>query len=78
MIEIIEVIWNHIGPSLAAPGSELAATYQQFVESNPEFLRLTAPRVDSYWACYYRHRCPNPADYPGRRLVDAMQGLARS
>lgn len=47
--------------------------YREFVIENAAFLRLTKQRAVSYWACYYRRQFPRKEDYPGFRLICALE-----
>jgi hypothetical protein len=78
VIEILDVIWSSL-IDLDQPGSTRSSVYGRFLKENPAFLDLTAARVTSYWACYYRSRYlkraehPNWTDYPGFQLVDSLR-----
>jgi hypothetical protein len=67
VIEIIRVIDENLGK----PDSCL---YTQFLQSNPDFLALTAKRVTSYWNCYYRSY--RSEEYVGFRVLRFLRELA--
>ncbi len=53
-----------------------ASAYRAFVRANPAFMTLTRQRVVSYWACYWRARWPDRADYPGARALARLDAMA--
>jgi hypothetical protein len=53
-------------------GSPQRRQYGTFVAHNPAFVDLTVQRVASYWDCYYRHRYPERAAYPGSVLLSSL------
>lgn len=58
------------GPDVGA-----GRTYGKFVRENPSFIALTAQRGVSYWNCYYRSTCPDPAEYPGSMALARLTDL---
>ncbi|MGH1340362.1 MAG: hypothetical protein ACRBN8_02330 [Nannocystales bacterium] len=44
-----------------------------FARANPDFIDLTKQRAISYWDCYHRHRYPKLKDYPGVKLIEALE-----
>ena len=51
-----------------------SAVYQQFANSNPEYILKTGQRIVSYWNCYYR--VIKREDYPGFRILSFLKDLA--
>lgn len=49
-----------------------------FVAENPAFMLRTRQRVVSYWNCYHRHRFPQRHEYPGFRVLEALESVATS
>lgn len=74
--EILLVIERSLLPGLATPGSPVDSIYGGFAAENPQFVGLTGQRATSYWDCYYRRRRPKLSDYPGYRLVAALEAAA--
>lgn len=74
--EIILAIEQSLLPGLDTPGSLADSVYGGFASENPQFVALTGQRATSYWACYYRRRHPELSDYPGYRLVAALEAAA--
>jgi hypothetical protein len=74
--EILLVIEQSLVPGLAAPGSLVDSVYGGFASENLRFMALTGQRATSYWDCYYRRRHPELSDYPGYRLVAALEAAA--
>jgi hypothetical protein len=70
VIEILQFIGNNLS-SLNTPA------YEQFVQSNPEFIALTECRVMSYWNEYYRRSHPDRDNYVGFRLMRFLKALAK-
>ncbi|MEV0347713.1 GNAT family N-acetyltransferase [Nonomuraea sp. NPDC050680] len=77
VIEIVTEVHAALA-DLTAPGSALRQPYGRFVADNPDLLTLIEQRTASYWACHHRKKFPRLADYPGRRLVTALQEVAAS
>jgi hypothetical protein len=74
--EILLVIQRNLLPGLATPGGVVDSVYGGFAAENPQFIALTGQRATSYWDCYHRRRHPALADYPGYRLVVALEAAA--
>lgn len=88
VIEILDAIRAGLS-DLEAPGSSRRQVYAGFLAENVQFFDLTAARVTSYWACYYRmrypkyrpesrkpdHLGPSWLDYPGFELVTLLRAL---
>jgi hypothetical protein len=64
--------------TLGDPRSAAASVYREVLRDNPEYLRLTAQRVASYWDCYYRGRYPDIDDYPAHTQLRKLELLARA
>lgn len=47
--------------------------YRQLVIENAAFLRLTKQRAVSYWNCYHWRQFRRKEDYPGFRLICALE-----
>ena len=56
-------------------GGGKAVLYGAFIAANPQFLELTAQRVESYWNCYYRHSFRRD-EYPGFALIASLRCAA--
>lgn len=66
VIQIVDVIQTQLG--------ELNRDlYRDFLIANPEFLRLTARRVQSYWDRY--HRTCDRSDYVGFKALKFFESL---
>ncbi|NEX92905.1 hypothetical protein [Caulobacter sp. 17J65-9] len=55
----------------AAFEREVSQPVREFVAENPEFVRLTKARVESYWDCYHRH-IPRET-YAGFKLLARLE-----
>ncbi|HEY6113280.1 MAG TPA: hypothetical protein VIV37_04180 [Gaiellaceae bacterium] len=74
MIEILFDI-KHGLKDLDVDGSRQRLLYGAFIAGNPQFLELTAQRVESYWNCYYRHSYRRD-EYPGFALLSSLRRAA--
>lgn len=77
VIEILFTIQEGLGD--LTPDDPRRPKYDEVVENNPSYLKLTAQRVASYWNCYYRSRypdtnrvTPNKHNYPGFQLLELL------
>jgi len=68
VVEILELIDRNLD-------SFDSQTYSEFVTYNPQFVELTAQRIESYWDCYYRRRTKR-ADYVGFKILRYLQNLS--
>jgi hypothetical protein len=71
VIEILQVIDSNLS-SLNLPA------YEEFVQSNPDFIALIDHRVMSYWNEYYRRPNPDRENYLGFRLMKFFKSLDKN
>jgi hypothetical protein len=69
VVEIADVICD------AIPGFD-QALYADFVRENRTAVRTLRAQATSYWAAYYRDRCPEKRDYPALRALHEMETWA--
>lgn len=69
VVEIVQVVEQEL-PRLN-PGM-----YGEYVKTNGALLRTVGRRAASYWNEYYRHKYPELRDYPGYKVVTALNRLA--
>lgn len=74
---VVQLVGEYVLEIVLLLGSR-APLFQQpsfisFAHANPDFLQLTKQRATSYWGCYYRHRYPELRDYPGIKLIEALE-----
>lgn len=68
---VIEIIAD-IDAALAAANRATMDEYRRFAEENPEFVRLTQERANSYWVAYFRRRYTLRSDCPGQALLASL------